>query len=50
MDNTKKDIRLNIKVPQYLKDKIIQEAKKKGITQSEFVRNLIVTYFFEHKG
>ena len=49
MGNTKKDIRLNIRVPQYLKDKIAQEAEKKNMTQSEFVRNLITIYFFEHK-
>ena len=49
MENAKKDIRLNIRVPQFLKDKIAQEAEKKNMTQSEFVRNLITIYFFEHK-
>ena len=48
MGNTRRDIRLNIRVPQYLKDKIAKEAEEKNITQSEFVRNLITIYFSEH--
>jgi len=45
MAESKKDIRLNVRMPQYLKDKVEEEAKKLQLSQSEFIRHLIVGYF-----
>lgn len=45
MAEGKKDIRLNIRMPQYLKDKVEQEAKRLDLNQSEFIRHLIIAYF-----
>lgn len=32
-------------MPQYLKDKIEQESKRLELSQSEFVRHLVIEYF-----
>ena len=45
MAEGRKDIRLKIRMPQYLKDKIEKEAKELQLSQSEFIRHLIVEYF-----
>lgn len=45
MAERKKDTRLNIRMPQYLKDKIEKEAKELQLNQSEFIRHLVIEYF-----
>lgn len=45
MAENNKDIRLSVRVPQPLKDKVEVEAKKLGLSQSEFVRYVMITYF-----
>lgn len=44
-EENKKEVRVNVRMPQYLKDKIVKESKDLGINQSEFIRHLIVSYF-----
>ena len=46
-EENKREVRLSVRVPQPLKDKIMAEAKKMGLSQSELVRYVMMTYFAE---
>ena len=46
-EENKREVRLSVRVPQPLKDKIVAEAGRMGLSQSEFVRYIMMTYFAE---
>jgi hypothetical protein len=46
-EENKREVRLSVRVPQPLKDKIVAEAGRMGLSQSEFVRYVMMTYFAE---
>lgn len=46
-EESKREVRLSVRVPQSLKDKIVAEAGRMGLSQSEFVRYILMTYFAE---
>ncbi len=46
-EENKREVRLSVRVPQSLKDKIVAEAGRMGLSQSEFVRYVMMTYFAE---
>ena len=43
----KKEVRITVRMPQTLKDKIAVDANKLGMNQAEFIRYVLVTYFAE---
>jgi hypothetical protein len=44
-EDNKREVRLNFRVPQPLKDKVVAEADKMGLSQSELCRYIVMTYF-----
>ena len=44
-EDNKREVRLNFRVPQSLKDKVVAEADKMGLSQSELCRYIVMTYF-----
>lgn len=46
-EDNKKEVRLSVRVPQFLKDKIVAEAERMGLSQSSFVRYAMTMYFAE---
>ena len=46
-EDSKREVRLSVRVPQPLKDKIMAEAERMGLSQSAFVRYAMTMYFAE---
>ena len=47
MAEAKKEVRITVRMPQTLKDKIAVDANNFGMSQAEFIRYVLVTYFAE---
>lgn len=47
MAEIKKEVRITVRMPQTLKDKIAVDANSLGMSQAEFIRYVLVTYFAE---
>ena len=43
----KKEVRVTVRMPQILIDKIAVDANKLGMNQAEFIRYVLVAYFAE---
>ncbi len=44
-EEVKKEVRVTVRMPQTLKDKIAVDANNLGMSQAEFIRYVLVTYF-----
>lgn len=45
----KKDVTLTVKISKYMKDRIMNEVRRKGMSQSDFVRYVINRYLDDEK-
>ena len=47
MAEGKKEVRITVRMPQTLKDKVVADSNNLGMNQAEFIRYVLVTYFAE---
>lgn len=40
-----KDVRINVRVPEYMKEKVQKDAESKNISISDLVRFILVEYY-----
>lgn len=45
MAEVKKEVRITVRMPQTLKDKVAADANELGMNQAEFIRYVLVAYF-----
>ena len=50
MDNRNQECRISVRVPQYLKDKVVEESRRLNIGQSDLVRMVLSLYFEDKDG
>lgn len=48
-EEVKKEVRVTVRMPQILKDKIAVNASDLGMNQAEFIRYVLVAYFADKK-
>ena len=46
-EEVKKEVRITVRMPQILKDKIAAKANELGMNNAEFIRYVLVEYFAE---
>ena len=44
-EEIKKEVRVTVRMPQILKDKIVVSANELGMNNAEFIRYVLVAYF-----
>lgn len=50
MDNQNQECRISVRVPQYLKDRVVEESCRLNIGQSDLVRMVLSLYFEDKDG
>ena len=48
VDNQNQECRISVRVPQYLKDRVVEESRRLNIGQSDLVR-MVLSLYFENK-